>query len=93
MTDASGHDYLQQQYGTTSNLDARVALHQRYSTHPLPWHEWVFDQFDLPPQALILELGCGPGSLSPSAIDSATRARKKARFANYKETTHDHFSL
>ena len=63
MTDASSYDYLKQQYGSASNLDARVALHQRYSTHPLPWHEWVFDQFDLPPQARILELGCGPGYL------------------------------
>ena len=69
MTDASGHDYLQQQYGTTSNLDARVALHQRYSTHTQPWHEWVFDQFDLPPQALILELGCGPGHLWRSNLE------------------------
>jgi ubiquinone/menaquinone biosynthesis C-methylase UbiE len=63
MTYACDRDYLHNQYGDASNLDARVALHQLYSTHPQPWHEWVYDQFDLPPQARILELGCGPGHL------------------------------
>jgi SAM-dependent methyltransferase len=69
MTHASDRDYIQQQYGTASNLDARVALHQLYSTHPQDWHEWVFEQFDLPSQARILELGCGPGHLWRSNLD------------------------
>ena len=63
MTHASDPDYLQQQYRNAANLDARVALHQLYSTHPQDWHAWVFDQFDLPSNARILELGCGPGAL------------------------------
>ena len=55
--------YLENQYKDSSNLDARVQLHQRFSVNPYGWHPWVFDHFDLPPRCRILELGCGPGYL------------------------------
>ncbi len=51
------------QYRDSSNLNARIELHQRFSTNPYPWANWVFDQFDLPENAQILEVGCGPASL------------------------------
>jgi SAM-dependent methyltransferase len=52
-----------EQYKHSSNLEARIALHERFSTSKYKWHEWVFDQFDLPDTARILELGCGVGKL------------------------------
>jgi len=53
-----------EQYKDSSNLDARVAIHQRFSTNPYGWHSWVFDNLlILPENAKILELGCGPGYL------------------------------
>jgi ubiquinone/menaquinone biosynthesis C-methylase UbiE len=55
--------FLVKQYKDTSNLDARIRLHQRFSLNPYGWHPWVFDHFDLPPCCRILELGCGPGHL------------------------------
>lgn len=52
------------QYKDSSNLDARVAIHQRFSTNPYGWSKWVFDNLlKLPEDAKILELGCGPGYL------------------------------
>jgi len=51
------------QYKDSSNLAARAELHQRFSTNPTGWHEWVFNQFVLPDTASILELGSGPGYL------------------------------
>lgn len=52
------------QYKDSSNLDARVVLHQRFSTNPYGWFEWVFDALlKLPESAKILELGCGPAYL------------------------------
>ncbi|MGZ9226271.1 MAG: class I SAM-dependent methyltransferase, partial [Anaerolineales bacterium] len=52
------------QYKDSSNLDARVAIHQRFSTNPYGWMTWVFDHLlKLPGNANILELGCGPGYL------------------------------
>lgn len=53
-----------EQYKDSSNLDARVAIHQRFSTNPYGWFNWVFDRLmKLPANAKILELGCGHGLL------------------------------
>ena len=52
------------QYKDSSNLDARVVIHQRFSTNPYGWMNWVFDHLlVLPADAKILELGCGSGYL------------------------------
>jgi SAM-dependent methyltransferase len=56
-------EYLANQYRDARNLNARIQLHQRFSTNPYGWFRWVFDQFMLPDQCRILELGCGAGSL------------------------------
>jgi ubiquinone/menaquinone biosynthesis C-methylase UbiE len=59
----NNRQYLEKQYKDSSNLDARINLHQRFSVNPYGWHRWVFDHFDLPSHCRILELGCGPGHL------------------------------
>jgi len=47
------------QYRDPSNLDARVVIHQRFSTNPYGWFRWVFDTLTkLPDGVRILELGC-----------------------------------
>src|SRR5262245_51145253 len=51
------------QYRTASNLHARITLHQRFSTNPYGWLRWVFDQFRLPLQCRVVELGGGAGDL------------------------------
>jgi ubiquinone/menaquinone biosynthesis C-methylase UbiE len=64
MQKLSDADYLlNEQYKTPANLDARIALHARFSVNKYGWFPWVFDQFSLPPRCRILELGCGPGDL------------------------------
>jgi SAM-dependent methyltransferase len=55
--------YVTGQYLTASNLNARIALHQRFSTNSYGWHRWVFDQFRLPLQCCLIELGGGAGDL------------------------------
>ncbi len=55
---------LNEQYKNASNLNARANLHIRFSTNRYGWMRWVFDELmDLPPDARVLELGCGPGGL------------------------------
>jgi SAM-dependent methyltransferase len=54
---------LGEQYCTGSNLNARIRLHELYSTNRYGWHRWVFDQLSLEARSRILELGCGTGSL------------------------------
>ncbi len=57
-------EYLKtEQYRTGCNLTARIELHERFSTHPVPLPRWIFDQFRLPPTARVLEVGCGTGEL------------------------------
>lgn len=58
------HYLTTNQYRDSSNLDARAAIHQRFSTNPYGWFNWVFDKLNvLPENARILELGSGPGYL------------------------------
>jgi ubiquinone/menaquinone biosynthesis C-methylase UbiE len=54
---------LTDQYRDASNLNARITLHQRFSTNNTPWQRWVFDHFSLTGCGDILDLGCGPGDL------------------------------
>lgn len=64
MSKFTGRSTLRdQQYKTPANLDARIALHRRFSANPYPWFRWVYDQLDLQPGLALLELGCGPGDL------------------------------
>jgi ubiquinone/menaquinone biosynthesis C-methylase UbiE len=54
---------LETQYRDASNLDARVALHTRFSTNRYGWFRWLFDRLTLPENARLLEVGCGTGLL------------------------------
>lgn len=69
MSRATDQNYLREQYQDASKLDARIALHRRFGTGGTDWHRWVFDQFALPPDARVLELGCGTGLLWVRNLD------------------------
>lgn len=56
-------ELLKSQYSDATNLNARINLHLLYSTNDYDWFLWIFDHFDIPPAACILELGCGPAIL------------------------------
>src|SRR3712207_8112021 len=45
---------LTRQYRDASKLDARIALHQRFSTNPYGLQAWIFDHLKLPDEAGIL---------------------------------------
>ena len=53
----------QNQYADAGNLNTRLRLHQLFSTNPLGWENWVFEQYQLRPGQRILELGCGGGTV------------------------------
>ena len=65
----SDPEYVARQYGDASNLEARIALHQRFSTNPYGLPRWIIDHFELPDEATILEVGCGPGVLWTENLD------------------------
>ena len=47
------------QYEVADNLNARISLHDKFSTNKYGWQRWVFDQLLVPSLGTILELGCG----------------------------------
>jgi SAM-dependent methyltransferase len=64
MSDMFNQQYLlSQQYTTSTNLNTRIQLHERFSTSPLDWHRWVFDQWKVPASGRVLESGCGSGQI------------------------------
>ena len=64
MSRISDPQYLRrEQYRNSSNLEARIALHARFSVNPHGWQRWVFDQLELKEGCHALELGCGSGAL------------------------------
>ena len=55
---------LESQYRDSSNLDARIAVHLRFSSNKTGWFRWYFDQLlQLPAAAQVLDIGCGPARL------------------------------
>jgi ubiquinone/menaquinone biosynthesis C-methylase UbiE len=64
-------NYLtQDQYKDSSNLDARIAIHQRFSTNLQGWYHWVFDTLlESPANANILDVGCGSAAMWKECTD------------------------
>jgi ubiquinone/menaquinone biosynthesis C-methylase UbiE len=60
---------LTDQYKDDTNLNARIRIHELFSTNKQGFHRWAFDQLRLPPNSKILELGCGPGQLWLKNLD------------------------
>lgn len=54
---------LKEEYKDGARLGQRINLHDLFSVNQYGWYPWVFDQFQLPANAQLLELGCGPGLL------------------------------
>lgn len=50
------------QYRDGRNLEARIRLHEQFSTNPVGLHPWLLAQMEVPVSASVLELGCGVGS-------------------------------
>ncbi len=60
MTRSQNQQYLlSEQYKSASNLNARIALHERFSENNQDFHHWLFDLIQAPSNAKVLELGVG----------------------------------
>ena len=60
---------LTDQYKDDTNLNARIRIHELFSTNKQGFHRWAFDHLKLPANSKILELGCGPGQLWLKNLD------------------------
>lgn len=42
----SKQDSLAEQYKNANNLNVRIELHEKYSTNPVKWFDWLYDNID-----------------------------------------------
>jgi ubiquinone/menaquinone biosynthesis C-methylase UbiE len=69
-----GASALQRQYRDSSNFRKRSLLVGKFSANRYPWYRWVYDQFaKIDSRSVIVELGCGPGSLWKWNLDRIPR--------------------
>ena len=61
------------QYRTPDALEARIALHARFSTNRQGFGPWLFEQLEVPDDARILELGCGQGNFWSGVLERVPR--------------------
>lgn len=56
----SDREYLRrEQYSDSTNLNARILIHQLFSTSNQSWNDFIFEHLPLQPGIKILALGCG----------------------------------
>jgi SAM-dependent methyltransferase len=60
---------IREQYAGDGNLNARIELHERFSTSTLSYPRWVFDGYDFGAEADVLEVGCGNGFMWSENLD------------------------
>lgn len=56
---ATDKEKILEQYKDSSNLSARIALHEKFNTAKVDFHVWMFDQIEAPKTSNVLELGTG----------------------------------
>ncbi len=56
-------DIVKNQYQSSSNLNTRISIHDKYSTNKMGFSNWIFSNYEIPEGSRILELGCGTGSM------------------------------
>lgn len=63
MPNINNTEIMRKQYSDSSQLDIRIALHQRYSTNQQPFGDWIMEHYHIRPGMRVLELGCGTGNM------------------------------
>ena len=51
------------QYKTADRLNTRISIHEKYSTNPQGFGNWIVSHYDFKPGVKVLELGCGTGNM------------------------------
>ena len=69
-------DTLEYQYRSDRNLQDRIDLHSRFSTSPIDFQKWVFQQVDLGRDDYVLEVGCGNARLFSENLNETARFRQ-----------------
>ena len=63
MSDINDKKVEEKQYATSTNLNTRISIHDKYSTNKQGFGNWIFSHYEIDDGARVLELGCGTGSM------------------------------
>ena len=63
MSDINDKTVVEKQYATSTNLNTRISIHDKYSTNKQGFGNWIFSHYEIDDGARVLELGCGTGSM------------------------------
>lgn len=63
MNEINNGKTVKEQYASSSNLDTRISIHDKYSTNKQGFGNWIFSNYQIPEGARVLELGCGTASM------------------------------
>lgn len=63
-------------YKDSRELDIRIRLHDRFSTNPVKWFDWIAENISFQGHYRILEVGCGNGRFWNSVSKSILRNRE-----------------
>ena len=66
--------YLAEQYGTEDRLRIRIEAHRRYSERTDDYLDWILDRLQPRPGDLVVDVGCGVGSIHPQLCARGVRA-------------------
>src|SRR5260370_7478825 len=66
--------YLSEQYGTEERLRIRIEAHQRNSERADDYLDWILDRLQPRPGDLVVDVGCGVGSIHPALCARGVRA-------------------
>jgi ubiquinone/menaquinone biosynthesis C-methylase UbiE len=66
--------HLHEQYGTEDRLRIRIDAHQRYSERTDDYFDWILDRLQPRPGDLVVDVGCGVGSIHPPLCARGVRA-------------------
>ncbi len=54
---------VKEQYQDSTNLNARISIHSKYSTNKMGFGNWIVSNYSINEGMRILELGCGTGDM------------------------------
>ena len=63
MSNWNDAEVVKQQYATETNLNIRIAIHEKYSTNKMGFGNWIFSNYEISDGMKVLELGCGTGDM------------------------------
>ena len=64
-------NYLKKhQYKSSGNLEARIAIHEKFRTNTESFHKWVWNNLKISQPIKVLEVGCGTGQFWTENYDS-----------------------